>query len=195
MVDPTLADITPVVTIVALVGGMLFGAVRWLSGQAEKKADRVREVAEKTAQNVSDQAIKTAADLKKLTEDIARDNKIYSDGISRDARAYYDQKNSDMLVKIGEVDRKVMEMLSDLRKRADLTNGNVSSIRTDIADLQEDIQMIFDEKAEALQDDDPSSKMIIQTRKREQEKRRRNKRRAIEKDRVDQSERSLNREH
>lgn len=181
MVDPALADITPIITIVALVGGMLFGAVRWLSGQAEKKAERVKEIAEKTA-----------ADLKQLTEGIARDTRIYTDNHDKTAREYYDIRNTEMLMKVSEVDKKVMEMLSDLRKRADLTNGNVSSIRTDIADLQEDIQMIFDEKEEAIGDGDAQ---IVKSRKREQDKRRRTKRRAIEKDRIDQSERSLNRDH
>lgn len=188
MADPTLADVTTIATVVTLVGGMLFGAVKWLSGQAEKKAERLKEEAEKTAKLVSEQALKTAADLKTLTEVIAKDTRIYSDSMSKDARVYFDQKNNEMLIKIGDVDTKVREMLSDLRKRADLTNGNVSSIRTDIADLQEDIQMIFDEKAEAVGDGD---EMIIKTRKREQDKRRRTKRRAIEKDRVAQSERSL----
>jgi len=172
-----LAQFTTIVTPTILIGGMLFGAVRWLSGQAEKKADRVRDTAEKTAADLKSTAERTAAELKKVTEDIALEAKKYSD-----------EKYILMTEKISEVDNKVMEMLSDLRKRADLTNGNVSSIRTDIADLQEDIQMIFDEKAEAVGDGD---EMIIKTRKREQDKRRRNKRRAIERDRIDQSERQM----
>ena len=206
MVETFIPDFTTIITQFVLIGGLILGAVKWLESKSEKKAIKAKEealivaaelkkVAEDTARSVSDEALKTAADLKHLTETIAKDTRIYADAQNKEAREYYDKKNDEMLLKIAEIDKKVMEMLSDLRKRADLTNGNVSSIRTDIADLQEDIHMIFDEKAEALGGDDPGDQQIVKSRKREQDKRRRNKRRAIERDRVDQSERSLNREH
>lgn len=151
-----LSVLTQVITTAVLVGGMIFGAVRWTSQQAEKKAEALKETTE---------------------------------GIRKETKEFTTSANSDLKHLIESVDSKVTTMLSDLRKRADLTNGNVSVIRTEIADLQEDIQMIFDEKSDADNGDDD----VIKSRKREQERKRRQKRRSIEADRVSQSERMLSR--
>lgn len=160
MVDQFVTDITAIITPVVLVGGMLFAAIRWLSSQAEKKAIRVKAEAKETADA-----------LQKVLEDTASDVKEYTD-----------KRNNEMLVKISEVDKKVMEMLSDLTVRANLTNGNVALIRTEISDLQDDILTIQD----TMPCDGNEVKSTDMRRLRD--RRRKNKRRDIERDRVAQSE-------
>jgi polyhydroxyalkanoate synthesis regulator phasin len=155
--------ITTVITTVVLVGGMILGAVRWQTGQAEKKANKVKEEIESAAKIVKDETTKHVTDLK----------------------AYSDNSAKNLEQKIAEVDRKVIEMLDDLRKRADFTNGAVSSIRTDIADLQDEMERMARTTGAGDSDDE-----VAESRRRN-ERRRREKRRAIERDRIEQSENYL----
>lgn len=67
------------------------------------------------------------------------------------------------------------EKMDKLVARADLVNGNVSNIRTDIINLQEDLAALYETKGE------PQRKRAL---------RRRTKKREIEKNRVAQQEKS-----
>lgn len=159
------SQITTILSTVAIIGGLLFTTARWLEQKADRKAERVKEIAEKTA-----------LDLKTIAEKTVSDTRIYSE-----------KRYDELTQKVGSIDIKVVELLSDLRKRADLTNGNVALIRTEIADLQDDIAMIQDilpTNADTVKQSDM---------KKLRDRKRRNRRRDIEKDRVEQSERFLSR--
>ena len=176
VVDFGLTQITTIITTVALVGGLIFGAVRWMTQQAEKKALAIKEKAEHTA-----------AELKITTDDIRQETKEFT--ISA---------NLDLKHLIESVDSKVAVMLTDLRKRADLTNGNVAMIRTDIADLQEDLSLIQDALPAAVAATGGGSASVADydrnETKRLRDRKRRDRRRQIEADRVSQSERVLSRD-
>ena len=107
----------------------------------------------------------TALKLEETTESIRKETKEFTTGA-----------NTDLKHLIESIDEKVTMMLADLRKRVDLTNGNVAMIRTEIADLQEDIQSLYDINSGDGED--------FKQRKREQERTRRQRRRKIEVDRV-----------
>ena len=119
--------ITTVITTVVLVGGMILGAVRWQTGQAEKKANKVKEEIESAAKIVKDETTKHVTDLK----------------------AYSDNSAKNLEQRIAEVDRKVIEMLDDLRKRADLEARQIGiqvvDVRLKRVDYAEEIsKSVFD---------------------------------------------------
>jgi hypothetical protein len=97
--------------------------------------------------------------------------------------------------KVGTVDNKVEKMF----ERANLVNGNVSNIRTDIADLQEDLLELYsaddleyqkEDNGRDVEVDKGHGRDSISTRKNRKrtDLARRIKRRQIETDRIDQEE-------
>lgn len=96
VIDPFFADLTTIVTPIILIGGFIFGAIKYLNTQSNKKSEQIKQLIEDTIANTN----------KKL--DISNE--------------------------------KAHEILDDLKKRADITNGNVFNIRSDILDLQEEIE-------------------------------------------------------
>lgn len=171
VVDTLFTDLTAIMTPIVIIGGFIFGGIKYLNSQAEKKRILSKE-----------EALQTANELKRLAGETAKEVRMYSDKI-----------NNEMMVKVTEVDRKVMEMLDDLKHRADLTNGNVQIIRTEIADLQEDLQDLYDEMENGGSNDNDVDREDNDRRRRQRAKKQRIKRRSIEADRINQSEHALNR--
>lgn len=102
---------------------------------------------------------------------------------ARILREYADKLHREVVDSLKTMDAKMSGMVEDLRKRADLTNGNVSFIRADIADLQEDMLDLWDTAA------DGSPHTTFDRGKKMKALERRKRRRKIEADRIAQSER------
>lgn len=114
---------------------------------------------------------------KKEQEKKAAEMKLVEDAKAQAVKQYSEAQNKEVVRLIGEVNSQMTEMIDDLRKRADMTNGNVAAIRTDIADLQEDVLDLF----ENTDEDDTKEKKRA-------ERERRERRRKIERDRIAQAE-------
>lgn len=160
-------------TIVSIIAGLVA-----LGAYIEQAISKLRKRQEEIA-------IQKAEMLKKSTEDIAKGIKEANEKQILELR----QKLSDF-----------DEKLEKTYQRADLVNGNVSNIRTDIADLQEDILELYssddieyeqDENGRHAQLDRGRGRDAVSARKNRKrtELNRRIKRRQIETDRVSQSER------
>lgn len=166
MVEIAIPDPTIIVTQLVLIGGLILGAVKWLESKNEKKVFKAKE-----------EALVTANELKKLSEETAREVRSYSDTLT-----------GEITSKINDIDKRLVDMVKTLQRRADLTNGNVQIIRTEIADLEEDL--------DTIQNSLPINGDVIKTNdlRRVRAKKRRERRRDIEKNRVEQSESFLNRD-
>lgn len=115
---------------------------------------------------------KVAQDLKLASIDIAKDLKKASETIATELQIHIDSKIASInasIVDLGkridlvnsaqtEISKRVdsvsanqlktrsdqLELIHDLQKRADMTNGNVENIRNDIMDVQETVEDISD---------------------------------------------------
>jgi hypothetical protein len=103
-----------------------------LKKDIEDRANRIKADAEDQAEGVKKEvegrAVLIKAEIATTAELLKHHNQLLIDNV---------------LVKIREVDEKVMKMLSDLTTRADMTNGNVKNIRSEIADVQDDVQSLW----------------------------------------------------
>lgn len=159
----------------------------------EKKARDLKEMTEKIAADVKgrveatkESTLQSAVELKRATEKIAEELKQSTANILMTSKTYTESTNKEIIARIGIIDNRVMTMLSDLRKRAELTNGNVATLRTDIADLQEQIEELFEDKGKS------EDEIRDLKKEREKKKRQRQRRKEIDADRIAQSERNLN---
>lgn len=175
MVEVAIPDLTTIITQFVLVGGLILGAVKWLENKSEKKSLKEKEEAEQTARELKEVTERTTSEIKKITEDKAREALDHTDHVNQEMKTYTDSKYTDMSTRITEIDKKVVLMREDLGRRADFTNGSVASIRTDIADLQEELEELQDRSDNNIE------------MKRHRDKKRREKRRTIERDRIEQS--------
>lgn len=66
---------------------------------------------------------------------------------------------------IGDVDDKATRMLSDLTKRADLTNGNVAAIRTEIQNNTEQVQDIWNRLEQEAEEDEIPATIPVKKRR------------------------------
>lgn len=162
MVEVFVPDLTTIITQFVLVAGLVLGAVKWLESKSEKK--RL-----KTEQETKAAAAELKAEIDRSAEQVRTDHLAHL----AELKANGESTKIILETKIEAVDAKVREMLDDLQRRADFTNEAVSSIRTDIADLQDDLETLSEESASGL-------------RKRNVRKRR-EKHRTIERDRIEQS--------
>jgi uncharacterized phage infection (PIP) family protein YhgE len=190
-----LAQLSTIMTIVLVLGGAIFGGIRWLNQQGDKKVAKAKEEADKTANELKELTEHVAIQIKTEAEETARDVKDLTERIAKEMKTSSDLVNKELVSKIEQVDKRVTEMLGDLRKRADLTNGNVATIRTEIQDLNDDLQELYDRVPEspliAAEDGNGAALQARLKRTKEREKKQRLKRRKIEADRVEQSERYL----
>lgn len=147
-------------TVISLAG-LMFVIIRW----RESKADII------------------ARELKELEKERAEQLEKAEAEKARVLREYADKLHSEVTTSLENMDNKLTVTQEDLRKRADLTNGNVSFIRADIADLQEDMLDLWDSTANGKQ-----SQSFDRTKKMKALERRK-RRRKIEADRIAQSER------
>jgi uncharacterized phage infection (PIP) family protein YhgE len=186
------SQISTIATTVVLVGGLIFGAIRWLNAQSDKKVAKAKQEAETTATELKGLTAHVAEQIKGEAEETARDLKALTERIASEMKVTSEAVNKEIMGKIEQVDKRVMEMLSDLRRRADLTNGNVATIRTEIQDLNDDLQELYEQMPEPVVPTGNGAAMAERVKRtREREKKQRMKRRKIEQDRVEQSERYL----
>jgi hypothetical protein len=89
-------------------------------------ADRIREEQMIQSQKISE-------DLKTTTSNIAAYLEKKTDNTSKE-----------ILNNIQDVDRRLTAMIDSLQRGAELTNGNVTKIRSDILELQDDVDNIYD---------------------------------------------------
>ena len=148
----------------------------------ERRAETLKHDTESLAQTIKTTAEDKAAIVK---EEIAMTARLLKESHQTSIAQVLDRiKEVDLQIK--EVDSKQMRMLGDLSKRADMTNGNVASIRQDTADLSQDIEELFTlmEEAEttALGGGKPNRdiQLAVSRRKRSKNLTRRTKRKEIE---------------
>lgn len=137
------------------LAALIWKGISWLNTQQNRKADERIKIEDEKAKVVKADIDSRAKDLKRDQEETASDVKrdveakaaIIKEEIAATARVLQKQTeimNTDLKNAIREVDEKVMRMLADLSKRADMTNGNVRMIRTEIADVQQDVQSLWE---------------------------------------------------
>ena len=195
--------VTPVTVILGLVG---LGTFVWntIKGynkrQDEKERARKEDEAKKEeiikrdlelrGEQIRKDAIDTAADVKREVEGRAVVIKSEIEQTARNLREHNTAMNEMLKIAIQEVDEKVMKMLQDLSKRADMTNGNVGKIRNEVQDVKEDVQDLWDrlEDADKVLGINEKSANQMARRKREQEFNRRRKRREISETEKEQGE-------
>ena len=146
----------------------------------EDRAEKIRHDAENNAENIKKEvegrAILVKEEISITATNLRQHNQILIDNV---------------LARIKEVDEKVMKMLSDLTTRADMTNGNVRNIRSEIADVQDDVQSLWN----FLEDlnppkagREPELPKLAGGRRREQQILARKKRESIDRDSESQEE-------
>lgn len=125
----------------------------------ENVAKNIANNAERIRQEQMIQAQKISDELKTATAKIARELDIKND------------ENSDnILNNINDVEKRLSYMVESIKASAILTNGSVAKIRTDIMELQDDVDHIYDKiNHEELQTD--PQKKIDRERKRKIRKR------------------------
>lgn len=109
----------------------------------EAKAAVIKKDIEIRAGEIKKDAEETAKGVKEAVENRASIIKLEIEATARSLREHNQLMITEVLNKIRDVDDKVMKMLQDLSTRADLTNGNVKAIRTEIADVRGDVQDLW----------------------------------------------------
>lgn len=143
--------------IIGLAGlaGFIWRAFQWLNQQQQIKEDKRLAIEEEKAKIVKDDIDKRAIKLKEDTEEVADDVKKEVEmraevikreieGTARNLRDYTEQVSKELIKKLSDVDEKFARLIEDLSKRADMTNGNVKMIRNEIADVQDDVQSLWE---------------------------------------------------
>jgi hypothetical protein len=111
-----------------------------LKANQELIAAAISKIALDTATSVAKVATDTAYTLKQNNESIATDLKQHNERIAVSLKDNNEHTTITLKGLLTESTDKLNELLSNLRERADLTNGNVAAIRTDVQDLKEDLQ-------------------------------------------------------
>ena len=192
-----IATIMTVVLSVGSIGALIWQLGRGINKRADIKAEQLKIQTDSIATDVKNQNLLRASEIKETTNIVLE--KIKSESTEREMKlrdylvkladdyrqtnakhiseveSNVGQKQTDLEGRINEVNVKMTSVLEALGKRTDMINGNIASIRTDIADLQEDLSQVIDK------DESPQTS-------RERAKMQRLKRRRIEADRVAQSE-------
>lgn len=183
--------------IIIITPFILLGINWWNTRQGKRKEDErkiyetikakeLKEDDERKARNLKDMTEKIAEEVKNRAEEVAKELEESTANILQKSKEYTEKTNRDIIARIEVIDTKVMSMLSDLRKRAELTNGNVATLRNDIADLQDQMEDLFEDRGKS------DSEVRDLQAQRDQKRKRRQRRRQIDSDRIAQSERSLN---
>jgi hypothetical protein len=170
--DITLGNVLTWIISFTIIVGALWKAKSWQEKREREKADA----------------------LIKRTEDVANALLKKTEDVAAALKEYTDRRHEDVLTGIDEMQNRLGGIISDLRDRADLTNGNVSNIRTDIADLQEDLLELWESQLSLSKSEStPAPQTQIETiaDKKRQALERRKKRRQIEVDRVQQNEQAM----
>lgn len=200
---PNVDLVTPVTVILGLVGlgTFIWNTIKGYNKRQDekerarkedelKKEQIIKKDLELRGEQIRKDAIDTAADVKREVEGRAVVIKSEIEQTARNLREHNTAMNEMLKIAIQEVDEKVMKMLQDLSKRADMTNGNVGKIRNEVQDVKEDVQDLWDrlEDADKVLGINEKSANQLARRKREQEFNRRRKRREISETEKEQGE-------
>lgn len=172
---------------VSALGAAVYKGLTWYSHQndarakviklaLEDQAKIVKDTSETKAKELLETSMANAKQIEKALDDRARD-------VKRDLESTT-QLLKDKILGIEQVVNLLSVVVKDnfsaLAKRADLTNGNVASIRNDISDMAADIQDLFE-----MVDPHSDTKDAIKI-SRDKDARRRDRKRDIERDRLAQ---------
>lgn len=187
-------QIVSIAVSVGTMGVLIFQMGKWINKRADDKALTLKKSTEDIAVNIKRNMEERAVELNKTAKDVATLIKAEADERDRKLRDYTEHgfaENKQMISDLGsklsaldqkvteridKLDTKLMAMIDNLTKRSDMVNGNIANIRTDIADLQEDLA-----EQSSHTEDPANAKARIRAQ--------RLKRRRIEADRVAQAER------
>jgi hypothetical protein len=193
------AVLTPTLTVLvamSALGGVIVKGVTWLNKKQDEKAALLKKQTEEYAGNLKTQAEGVASNLKTNNEMIA----IALAKVATDTALTLKENNERIAVSLKdnnaavslllttslkESHDKLNELTKSFEERADLTNGNVAAIRSEIQDFKED----FYAREDVEQEDDNRSgsgnraraRLLISRRRSD-----RNKRSDIEQTRVQQ---------
>jgi hypothetical protein len=118
-----------IVSTTAIIGGFLWKSVQYINQQHTLREERTKKELEERAAKLKQETEEKAAIVKKAIEDKAEEVK---NELCKENDRLMDAIDS---IKVS---------VEDLKKRDDLTNGNVADIRNDIADLQEELQELYE---------------------------------------------------
>lgn len=100
---------------------------------------------EDIAKNIANSAEKIRTEQMQQAEKISNDVKLTTSRISQELEKKTDEQSRQVLDKINKVDRTLTGMIESLHHKTELTNDRVSKIRSDMLDLQEEVDKIFDQ--------------------------------------------------
>lgn len=172
---------------VSALGAAVYKGLTWYSKQNENRALVIKKALEDQAKIVKDTTETKAKEIKETAEASALVVKKSVDDSARDVKRDLEtntQLLKDKILGIEQIVASLTVVVKDnfheLAKRADLTNGNVASIRNDLSDLANDVQDLFE-----MVDPQSESKEAVKV-SREKDGRRRERKRQIEADRIAQ---------
>ena len=121
----------------------------------EEKAVQIKKEIESRAVELSKETLRTAAEVKREVEDkadrikaeIAETAKIlkeHTDDVAAEIKINFDKMNIELKGEIKSVHDQLMKVLEDLRVKQDMTNGSVKLIREEIAQVNNDVEDLWD---------------------------------------------------
>ena len=153
MVDADfVAVLTPSLTVLvamSALGGVIVKGVTWLNKKQDEKAALLKKQTEEYAGNLKTQAEGVAANLKtnnemiaialaKVATDTALTLKENNERIAVSLKDNNAQVSLLLTTSLRETHDKLNDLAGSFKERADLTNGNVAAIRSEIQDFKED---------------------------------------------------------
>lgn len=190
------SDILGILVNIIIIGGMVIGAIAFFGRTVMKRFTSSPEI--KSLMDSQDEIKATQATNEKLDAERFNSLKLVQDAQSKtlDNVVARTQQIEDRTVETIKNQAIALasqqDMLTGLQKRSDLVNGNIASIRTDVADLSDDLDELY-AMIEDRNANPPDSKSAIRnaelrTYSRTRKRSMKEKRRRIEADRIDQSE-------
>jgi len=149
---------------IALLGGIFWRAAIWLNNQQDlklknkqavedTKALELKSYTDHKAQDLKDTALKMADDVKVSTAKLADEYRQ----INAKHIAELEGKFDGFYTATTKKDNEILEIVKELTKRANFTNGNVSNIRKDLLELSEDVEALMTRDGKGMGDSIRSS--------------------------------------
>jgi len=131
------------------LGGVIVKGVTWLNKKQDEKAALLKKQTEEYAGNLKTQAEGVASNLKtnnemiaialaKVATDTALTLKENNERIAVSLKDNNAQVSLLLTTSLRETHDKLNDLAGSFKERADLTNGNVAAIRSEIQDFKED---------------------------------------------------------
>jgi hypothetical protein len=149
----------------------------------ELRKDNIRRD-EDIAKNIANNAERIRQEQMTQSKQISENLKATTSKIALDLENKTDSTSKAILSNISDVDKRLTRMIDSLQRGAELTNGNVSKIRSDILELQDDVDNIYDKINKDELQINPQKKM-------ERERKRKIRKREISNDSILQDPKTL----